>query len=544
MALVPGSDAIDGGDDAVCPATDQRGVERPQSAHCDVGAFEVAHPDAGGPYTGDEAAPIVMSSASASGPAGLSLSYAWSIVPAGCSFDDTGLLNPTLTCTDNGVFTATLSVDDGVNSPGSSAAQVTVLNVAPEVEAGADQIVLDSFPVSFTGVYTDPGSLDTHTIAWDFGAGPPVTGTLTPTHTFPSPGTYTVTLTVTDNDGGEGRDTLNVMVQPVSDLSLAMSAAPEPVLAGAELVYSLAAHNHGPSAAAAVTITATLPGEVSFSAASPGCGALGGNVICDLGTLSSGMTTTLQITTTVAPDFQGMLASTGLIAAAEPDPDPGNNTASTTASAVLTQPVFEDDFENAPILSPWDCATPNVATTPMGARHFLGEFGAGTVCLNLDGLSQHAFAHVEFDLYLIRSWDGNQVDPPANALSRTNEAIGPDPWLFKAAGTTLLDTTFSNWTFQRQAFPGSYPGGDYPGLTGAQEINTLGYTYTGVPQDAVYHLSFTFAHTGSTLDLEFISQQLQDVLDESWGLDNVTVWLSMSDRFVQTYTLYLPLVNR
>ena len=38
-ALGPGSPAIDAGGD-VCPATDQRGVVRPQGRHCDIGAFE------------------------------------------------------------------------------------------------------------------------------------------------------------------------------------------------------------------------------------------------------------------------------------------------------------------------------------------------------------------------------------------------------------------------------------------------------------------------------------------------------------------------
>ena len=40
IALLTGSTAIDAGDDTLCPATDQRGVTRPQGAHCDVGAFE------------------------------------------------------------------------------------------------------------------------------------------------------------------------------------------------------------------------------------------------------------------------------------------------------------------------------------------------------------------------------------------------------------------------------------------------------------------------------------------------------------------------
>ena len=40
IALNVGSVAIDAGDDASCPASDQRGVGRPSGAHCDIGAFE------------------------------------------------------------------------------------------------------------------------------------------------------------------------------------------------------------------------------------------------------------------------------------------------------------------------------------------------------------------------------------------------------------------------------------------------------------------------------------------------------------------------
>ncbi|MBI5963832.1 MAG: S-layer homology domain-containing protein [Chloroflexi bacterium] len=41
MALLPGSPAIDAGDDATCAVTDQRGITRPQGAHCDIGAYEL-----------------------------------------------------------------------------------------------------------------------------------------------------------------------------------------------------------------------------------------------------------------------------------------------------------------------------------------------------------------------------------------------------------------------------------------------------------------------------------------------------------------------
>jgi predicted outer membrane repeat protein len=41
IPLQSGSSAIDTGNDTVCPATDQRGVIRPQGGHCDIGAFEL-----------------------------------------------------------------------------------------------------------------------------------------------------------------------------------------------------------------------------------------------------------------------------------------------------------------------------------------------------------------------------------------------------------------------------------------------------------------------------------------------------------------------
>lgn len=44
FALLPGSPAIDRGDNAACFLTDQRGVDRAQGFGCDIGAFEFARP--------------------------------------------------------------------------------------------------------------------------------------------------------------------------------------------------------------------------------------------------------------------------------------------------------------------------------------------------------------------------------------------------------------------------------------------------------------------------------------------------------------------
>jgi hypothetical protein len=73
-ALAAGSPAIDAGDDAQCPATDQRSVVRPQGAHCDIGAVEraAAVPPSGNTPTGANVAvalgPVTITFANVTAP--------------------------------------------------------------------------------------------------------------------------------------------------------------------------------------------------------------------------------------------------------------------------------------------------------------------------------------------------------------------------------------------------------------------------------------------------------------------------------------------
>ena len=153
--------------------------------------------------------------------------------------------------------------------------------------------------------------------------------------------------------------------------------------------------------------------------------------------------------------------------------------------------------------------------TPSG-RVFLGQFSNQTVSLLLSGLPAHSQATVSFDLFIINSWDGNCAGPNCGCPS-----CGPDVWdLTVAGGPTLLHTTFSNVGLLNQAYPDTFPGGDNPAGTGATEVNTLGYSNYG---DSVYHLSFNFPHSIGALQLNFSAMGLQDISDESWGLDNVEV---------------------
>ncbi len=73
--------------------------------------------DAGGPYNGNEGADIALSSATALDLDGDPLTLSWSVdtspTSVTCTFSDASILNPSLSCDDDGTFTATLTVDDG-----------------------------------------------------------------------------------------------------------------------------------------------------------------------------------------------------------------------------------------------------------------------------------------------------------------------------------------------------------------------------------------------------------------------------------------------
>jgi len=206
-----------------------------------------------------------------------------------------------------------------------------------------------------------------------------------------------------------------------------------------------------------------------------------------------------------------------------------------TSTASADVQVYFNDFEGSgPAGTEW--SNTSTDTTPGTASHpadkFLGQFGNQTVTLTLTGLPpEHTTISLSFDLYVIRSWDGNfsqQGDPRGPDYWAITEGIpadpnNPDDWDFV--------TTFSNWdpaTGPNQAYPGTYDVGNYPARTNASENNTLGFTFDlgegPFIQDAVYDFEIApFSHTASQIQVTFGAANLQALSDESWGLDNVRV---------------------
>ena len=124
-------------------------------------------------------------------------------------------------------------------------------------------------------------------------------------------------------------------IAPESDLTIAKSDAPDPAPPAGALVYTLTVTNAGPSNATGVVVTDTLPAGVTFVSSTPGaptCTLGGSTLTCTLGALAGATSATVTINTTVAATA-GIVVNSAAVAAAEPDPFPGNNTA--TASTAI-----------------------------------------------------------------------------------------------------------------------------------------------------------------------------------------------------------------
>jgi PKD repeat protein len=142
--------------------------------------------------------------------------------------DATGV-SPTHVYGDNGVYTVTLMTVDTSGQTDIDTMLVTVVNVAPTVDAGSGVTINEGEDASIVSTFSDLGWLDTHTATVDWGEGsvssgavseennqPDATGTVTGSHTYGDNGVFTVTVTVCDDDGGCTSDTLAVSVLNVA----------------------------------------------------------------------------------------------------------------------------------------------------------------------------------------------------------------------------------------------------------------------------------------------------------------------------------------
>ena len=84
--------------------------------------------------------------------------------------------------------------------------------------------------------------------------------------------TASVTGTNADPDASDDADTTTTPVAPSADLKIVKVGSPNPVIAGANIIYDLTVTNNGPSDSQAVQIVDTLPGAFTYVSATPTVG--------------------------------------------------------------------------------------------------------------------------------------------------------------------------------------------------------------------------------------------------------------------------------
>jgi uncharacterized repeat protein (TIGR01451 family) len=184
--------------------------------------------------------------------------------------------------------------------------------------------------------------------------------------------TASVASTVTDPNTANNSASVTVnavAAPPVADLSLALSAAPNPVTVGQTLTYTLNVSNAGPSTATGTTLSDILPAGVSFVSAQPSQGGCAGTTIlsCSLGTLAVGGSASVVIQ--VIPNTPGSLTDTASVASTVTDPNTANNSASVTVNAVAAPPMAD--------LSLALSAAPNPVTVGQTLTYTLNVSNAG-----------------------------------------------------------------------------------------------------------------------------------------------------------------------
>ena len=218
---------------------------------------------------------------------------------------------------------------------------ISVTNLGPSSASAV--VVTDSLPIGVTFVNASGnGSNNAGVVNWNLGAlTAGQASNLTVTVTAPASGTLTNLASVSSPTGDT--NILNNTTPPVitsvtqlADVSV-LKTGPAGIVFGTNFNYTITVSNAGPSTAASLSVTDSLPTGLVYVSAVPATTTNASNqVIWNLGNFAAG--TGSNLTLTVISTVRGSVTNVATGGSPTPDPVPTNNAAPPVVTAVTNNP--------------------------------------------------------------------------------------------------------------------------------------------------------------------------------------------------------------
>jgi uncharacterized repeat protein (TIGR01451 family) len=302
--------------------------------------------------TASNAGPSAVTGATVADTFPASLTATWTCVGAGggtCAASGSGNINDSTVNLPVGAsvtYTATATISASATGSLSNTATVSSATTDPNPanNSATDTDTL-SYPITTTASPLAGGAVSCSPNPVSHGGSSTCTATANSGYTFSafSGACSGATCSLTNVTGPASVTASFNIVQ--ADLAITLTDAPDPVIAGTNLTYTVTVSNAGPSAAATTSWSDTLPAGTTFvslntvalwSCTTPAVGA-NGTVACSKASLASAGSAAFSLVVAVAPATPAgtVLTNTVTVSSATSDPTPGNNSATTTTTVTV-----------------------------------------------------------------------------------------------------------------------------------------------------------------------------------------------------------------
>ncbi|CAO0837954.1 IPT/TIG domain-containing protein OS=Streptomyces microflavus OX=1919 GN=Smic_87380 PE=4 SV=1 [Streptomyces microflavus] len=150
-----------------------------------------------------------------------------------------------------------------------------------------------------------------------------------------TPGTVDVTVTTAGGTSTVSAADQFTYIAPTADIDVSVTGQPHLGILVPYLTYTLTAHNTGPDAITSATVTASLPAGASATGLSTGCTTSTGTVTCTYGAIANAASVNKSFRVPLNLLSLGHVTVTGTLTASTPtDPNPANDSASATCTAI------------------------------------------------------------------------------------------------------------------------------------------------------------------------------------------------------------------